>query len=80
MQNFKINFYHIIPFFIASNNHASKDFLSNLWLTLIYSLILAVPFFVIYIWHIKHDHKHNRSLEEKLDKIIEIMKEKAGKK
>lgn len=39
------------------------------------NLITIVVFFGIYLWHTKHDHKHNEELLDEVKKIREKLQE-----
>lgn len=37
--------------------------------------LYVLPFILIYIWHIKHDHEHNTELLSKLSETNKLLKE-----
>jgi len=38
-------------------------------------LFFVLPFILIYVWHIKHDHEHNTELLSKLSETNRLLKE-----
>ena len=42
----------------------------------LFNIITIVVFFGIYLWHTKHDHKHNKELLDEVKKIREELKKR----
>lgn len=57
--------FHFMPLPVFGEFHLSNVLIACAWF---------LPMVMIYFWHTRHDHQHNRSIEEKLDAIIELLK------
>lgn len=42
----------------------------------VFNILTIAIFFGIYLWHTKHDHKHNKELLDEIKKIHEELKKK----
>ena len=70
--------FHFIPVLVPAygGGDPSESFH---WTSILFFLLWLIPFVIAFVWHRYHDHKHNHSLEKRLDEVIRLLKKMAEK-